>query len=73
MSRVAEARLRCVQCGVGEFDTAGCDQRCCVEAGDVLGDHDAIRELVEAEATVTAGDVVRGVDAVRALCTSPRS
>ena len=37
------------------------------ETLELLGDHDAIRELVEAEAAVAAGDVVRGVDAVRAL------
>ena len=43
------------------------------ETLELLGDHDAIRELVEAEAAVAAGDVVRGVDAVRALRTSPRS
>ena len=43
------------------------------ETLELLGDHDAIRELVEAEAAVTAGDVVRGADAVRALRPSPRS
>jgi hypothetical protein len=37
----------------------------------LLGDQDAIRELVEADAAVAAGDVVRGVDAVRALRNSP--
>jgi len=37
----------------------------------LMGDHDAIRDLVEAEAAVAAGDVVRGVDAVRALRPSP--
>lgn len=37
------------------------------ETLELLGDSDAIRELVEAEAAVTAGDVVRGVDAVKAL------
>lgn len=43
------------------------------ETLELLGDHDAIRQLVEAEAAVVAGDVVRGVDAVRALRASPRS
>jgi len=43
------------------------------ETLELLGDHDAIRELVEAEAAVASGDVVRGVDAVRALRTSPGS
>lgn len=37
------------------------------ETLELLGDSDAIRELVEAEAAVAAGDVVRGVDAVKAL------
>jgi len=37
----------------------------------LLGDHAAIKELVEAEAAVAAGDVVRGVEAVRALRPSP--
>jgi antitoxin YefM len=37
------------------------------ETLELLGDHDAIRELVEAQAAVAAGDAVRGVDAVRAL------
>ena len=43
------------------------------ETLELLGDHDAIRELVQAEAAVASGDVVRGVDAVRALRTSPPS
>jgi antitoxin YefM len=43
------------------------------ETLELLGDHDAIKELVEAEAAVAAGDVVRGVDAVRALRPSPKS
>jgi len=43
------------------------------ETLELLGDHDAVRELVEAEAAVASGDVVRGVDAVRALRTSPAS
>jgi prevent-host-death family protein len=34
---------------------------------ELLGDHDAITELVQAEAAIAAGDVVRGVEAVRAL------
>ncbi len=42
------------------------------ETLELLGDHEAIRELVEAEAAVAAGDVVRGVDAVRALRSSAR-
>ena len=42
------------------------------ETLELLGDHDAIRELVAAEAAVASGDVVRGVDAVRALRPSPR-
>ena len=42
------------------------------ETLELLGDHDAIKELVEAEAAVSAGDVVRGVDAVRALRPSTR-
>ncbi len=33
----------------------------------VLGDSDAVAELVEANRTYLAGDVVRGVDTVRAL------
>ena len=37
------------------------------ETFELLGDHDAIRELVEAEDAVAAGDAVRGVEAVRAL------
>lgn len=37
------------------------------ETLELLGDQNAIKELVEAEAAVAAGDVVRGVDAVRAL------
>ena len=37
------------------------------ETLELLGDQDAIKELVEAEAAVSAGDVVRGVEAVRAL------
>lgn len=43
------------------------------ETLELLGDRDAIRELVEAEAALAAGDVVRGVDAVRALRTPTRS
>jgi antitoxin YefM len=34
---------------------------------EVLGDSEAVRGLIEAEAAVAAGDVVRGVDAVEAL------
>ena len=44
------------------------------ETLELLGDHAAIKELVEAEAAVAAvaaGDVVRGVEAVRALRASP--
>lgn len=41
------------------------------ETLELLGDQDAINELVQAEAAVAAGDVVRGVDAVRALRASP--
>jgi prevent-host-death family protein len=41
------------------------------ETLELLGDSEAIRDLVEAEAAVAAGDVVRGVDAVRALRTRP--
>lgn len=37
------------------------------ETLELLGNHEAIKELVEAEAAVAAGDVVRGVDAIRAL------
>jgi len=37
------------------------------ETLELLSDHEAVKELVEAEAAVAAGDVVRGVDAVRAL------
>lgn len=37
------------------------------ETLDVLGDSDAVRALIDAEAAVAAGAVVRGVDAVRAL------
>ncbi len=43
------------------------------ETLELLGDQDAIRELVEAEAAVAAGDVVRGVDAVRALRPSSKA
>jgi len=43
------------------------------ETLELLGDHDVIQELVEAEAAVAAGDVVRGVDAIGALRTSPGS
>jgi antitoxin YefM len=43
------------------------------ETIELLGDHEAVRQLVEAEAAVAAGDVVRGVDAVRALRSSQRS
>lgn len=45
------------------------------ETLELLGDHDAIKELVEAEAeaAVAAGDVVTGVEAVRALRPSPQS
>lgn len=41
------------------------------ETLELLGDHEVIRSLVDAEAAVAAGDVVRGVEAVRAL--RPRS
>lgn len=41
------------------------------ETLELLGDHAAIKELVEAQAAVAAGDVVRGVDAVRALRPAP--
>ena len=34
---------------------------------EVLGDSEAVRGLIEAEAAVAGGDVVRGVDAVKAL------
>ncbi len=37
------------------------------ETLSLLGDQQAIQELLEAEAAVAAGDVVQGVDAVRAL------
>ncbi|MEI2637412.1 MAG: type II toxin-antitoxin system Phd/YefM family antitoxin [Microthrixaceae bacterium] len=37
------------------------------ETLELLRDHEAIRELIEAEEAVAAGQVVRGVDAVRAL------
>ncbi len=43
------------------------------ETLELLGDHDVVRDLVEAQAAVAAGDVVRGVAAVRALRTMPRS
>ncbi len=33
----------------------------------LLSDHEAIRDLIEAEEAVAAGQVERGVDAVRAL------
>jgi prevent-host-death family protein len=42
------------------------------ETLELLGDHAAIKELIEAHAAVAAGDVVRGVDAVRALRAAPR-
>ena len=44
------------------------------ETLELLGDHDAIKDLVEAEAeaAVAAGQVVRGVEAVRALRPSSR-
>jgi antitoxin YefM len=41
------------------------------ETLELLGDHIAIKELVEAQAAVAAGDVVRGVEAVRALRATP--
>jgi prevent-host-death family protein len=41
------------------------------ETLELLGDHAAIKQLVEAQAAVAAGDVVRGVDAVRALRAAP--
>lgn len=41
------------------------------ETLEVLGNHDVIKELIAADASVAAGDVVRGVDAVRALRSSP--
>jgi prevent-host-death family protein len=41
------------------------------ETLELLGDHAAINELVEAQAAVAAGDVVCGVDAVRALRAAP--
>ena len=41
------------------------------ETLELLGDHAAIKELVEAQAAVAAGDVVRGVDAVRAFRAAP--
>ena len=34
---------------------------------ELLGDHVAIKDLVQAEPAVAAGDMVRGVEAVRAL------
>ena len=34
---------------------------------EVLGDSEAVRGLIEAEAAVAGGDVVRGLDAVKAL------
>lgn len=37
------------------------------ETVSVLADSNAVRELAEAEAAVSAGDVVRGAEAVRAL------
>lgn len=37
------------------------------ETLELLGDGQAIRELVEAEAAVAVGDAVRGIEAVRAL------
>lgn len=41
------------------------------ETLQLLGDQDAIKELLNAEAAIAAGDVVRGVDAVRALRSRP--
>ena len=41
------------------------------ETLELLSDHTAVKELVEAEAAVANGDVVRGVDAARALRLSP--
>lgn len=43
------------------------------ETLEILGDHEAIKKLVEAEEAVAAGDVVRGVDAVRALRPHPQN
>lgn len=37
------------------------------ETLNLLGDQQAIKELLEAEEAVAAGDIVQGVDAVRAL------
>lgn len=41
------------------------------ETLEILSDHRAVEELVEAEAAVATGDVVQGVEAVRALRSSP--
>lgn len=57
----------------GAPTTAGGRRESLEETLELLGDHDAIRELVEAEAAVAAGDVLRGVDAVRALRTPSQS
>ncbi len=42
------------------------------ETLELMGDQDAIKKLVAAEAAVASGDVVRGVDAVRALRSSSK-
>ena len=42
------------------------------ETLELMGDQDAIKELVAAEAAVASGDVVRGVNAVRALRSSSK-
>lgn len=40
------------------------------ETLELLADHDAIKELIAADAQVAAGDVIRGVQVVRALRSS---
>ena len=37
------------------------------ETLELLGDSEAVKALIQADAAVAAGDVVRGVEAVRAL------
>ncbi|NNF56151.1 MAG: type II toxin-antitoxin system Phd/YefM family antitoxin [Acidimicrobiales bacterium] len=41
------------------------------ETLELLGNHEVIKELIAADASVAAGDVVRGADAVRALRSTP--
>ena len=66
---MASESVRNVNSGSSEFvDHGGSEDHDPIEETlELLGDPDAIRELVDAQAAATAGDVIRGVAAVRAL------